>query len=451
MFSHATKLEFSCLNMCNQTQQVSQTGEEIRENYLFLSSRFFLAEMRQVKKLRHVHLFCVKLAFCFLPMFNTTHRTNFRLAFIAIASAIALVSLFFTNKLVSQLANEERNKVAVWAEATRLAASADYQSDLTLVMRVLESNTTIPVVIVDGNDNYITSRNITEPSKNLNEFRHSYIASFKKKHPPIEISISPTIRQYIYYDDSILIKELAYFPYIQLGVIALFILLSFLAFAGTKRAEQNQVWVGLSKETAHQLGTPISSLMAWAELLKGRYPQDTLLPEMENDIMRLKTIAERFSKIGSKTELIPIPLNDALGDAIAYMRKRISSKVSIEVVNTTKDNSEVSLNLPLFEWVIENLCKNAIDAMDGSGSITITMSEQSKYYVVDVRDTGKGMTKSMYKMVFHPGFTTKKRGWGLGLSLAKRIVEEYHEGRIFVKQSEVGKGTTFRILLRKFN
>ena len=384
-------------------------------------------------------------------MFNTAHRLNLRLAFIAIASAIALISLFFTNRLVNQLANEERNKVAVWAEATRLAASADYQSDLTLVMRVLESNTTIPVVIVDEHDKYITSRNIEEPHDELDTFRRAYIARFKKKHSPIDITISPTIHQYIYYDDSVLIKELAYFPYIQLGVIGLFILLSYYAFAGTKRAEQNQVWVGLSKETAHQLGTPISSLMAWAELLKGRYPEDTLLPEMENDIMRLKTIAERFSKIGSKTELIPIQLADALGDAINYMRKRISSKVSISVVNKTNETSEVSLNLPLFEWVIENLCKNAIDAMDGIGSITITMSEQSKHYIIDIQDTGKGMTKSMYKMVFHPGFTTKKRGWGLGLSLAKRIVEEYHEGRIFVKHSEVGKGTTFRILLRKFN
>lgn len=384
-------------------------------------------------------------------MFNTTYKFNLKLAFIAIASAIALVSLFFTNRLVGELAREERNKVAVWAEATHMAASSDYQSDLTLVMKVLESNTTIPVVIVDAHDNYITSRNVVEPQKGLNKFRGKYIARFKKKHPPIEIILSPSVKQYIYYDDSVLIKRLAYFPYVQLGVIALFILLSFWAFAGTKRAEQNQVWVGLSKETAHQLGTPISSLMAWAELLKGRYPEDALLPEMEHDIMRLKTIAERFSKIGSKTELIPIPLNDALGEAITYMHKRIPSKVTISVVNTTRDTAEVSLNLPLFEWVIENLCKNAVDAMSGSGSIIITMSEQAKHYVIDVQDTGKGMVKSLYKMIFHPGFTTKKRGWGLGLSLAKRIVEEYHQGRIFVKQSEVGKGTTFRILLRKFN
>jgi len=385
------------------------------------------------------------------PMFNTIKKINLRLAFIGIASTIALISLFFTNRLVNQLANEERNKVAIWAEATRSVARADNQSDLTLIMRVLEGNTTIPVVIVDEHDNYITSRNINEPQNGLSEFRHKYITRLKKKHPGIEIIIGPTIKQYIYYDDSVLIKELAYFPYVQLGVIALFILLSFWAFAGTKKAEQNQVWVGLSKETAHQLGTPISSLMAWAELLKGKYPNDTLLPEMGNDINRLKIIAERFSKIGSKPELIPIPLSDALEGVITYMRNRISNKVEIKIINKTRESAEVSLNLPLFEWVIENLCKNAIDAMDGSGKITISLNEQPKNYVIDVRDTGKGMIKSMFKMVFSPGFTTKKRGWGLGLSLAKRIVEEYHQGKIFVKQSEPGKGTTFRIILHKFN
>jgi hypothetical protein len=352
---------------------------------------------------------------------------------------------------VNELANEERNKIAIWAEATRLAAQADDQSDLTLIMRVLEGNTTIPVVIVDEHNNYITSRNITEPKNGLNEFRQHYIARLKKKHSPIEIVLNPTIRQYIYYDDSFLIKELAYFPYVQLGVIALFILLSFWAFAGTKKAEQNQVWVGLSKETAHQLGTPISSLMAWAELLKGKYPNDTLLPEMENDILRLKTIAERFSKIGSKPELIPIPLSDALGGAVVYMRNRISTKVDIQVINHTKESAEVSINLPLFEWVIENLCKNAIDAMNGTGKITITLGELANNYIIDIQDTGKGMLKSMFKKVFNPGFTTKKRGWGLGLSLAKRIVEEYHQGKIYVKQSEQDKGTVFRIILHKFN
>jgi len=380
-----------------------------------------------------------------------TKPIHLRLTFIAIASTIALVSLFFTNRLVSQLANEERQKIEIWADATRLVAHAEGGADLTLIMHVLEGNTTIPVVMVDSQDHFITSRNIREPKKNLQAFRQATIARLKNKHRPIEIDIDQHTKQYIYYDDSSLIKELAYFPYIQLGVIALFILVSYWAFSGTKKAEQNQVWVGLSKETAHQLGTPISSLMAWIELLKTRFPDDMLLPEMEKDIKRLKTIAERFSKIGSKPELIAIPLMDALDGAITYMRNRISNKVVIEVNQQLPDTAEAAINVPLFEWVIENLCKNAIDAMDGSGKITITLTENSHFYLIDVQDTGKGMAKHLFKTIFNPGFTTKKRGWGLGLSLAKRIIEEYHQGKIYVKQSEINQGTIFRIALKKTN
>ena len=380
-----------------------------------------------------------------------TKPIHLRLTFIAIASIIALVSLFFTNRLVNQLANEERQKIEIWADATRLVAHAEGDADLTLIMNVLEGNTTIPVVMVDSQDHFITSRNILEPKTNLQAFRQATITRLKHKHPPIEIDIDKNTKQFIYYDDSFLIKELAYFPYIQLGVIALFILVSFWAFSGTKKAEQNQVWVGLSKETAHQLGTPISSLMAWIELLKTRFPDDMLLPEMEKDIKRLKTIAERFSKIGSKPELNDIPLIDALDGAITYMRNRISNKVVIEVKQQLPDTAEAAINLPLFEWVIENLCKNAIDAMDGSGKITIALTESNHFYLIDVQDTGKGMAKHLFKTIFKPGFTTKKRGWGLGLSLAKRIIEEYHQGKIYVKQSEINQGTIFRIALRKTN
>jgi signal transduction histidine kinase len=380
-----------------------------------------------------------------------TKPIHLRLTFIAIASIIALVSLFFTNRLVNQLANEERQKIEIWADATRLVAHAEGDADLTLIMHVLEGNTTIPVIMVDSQDHFITSRNIREPKTNLQAFREATIARLKHKHPPIEIDIDQHTKQFIYYDDSFLIKELAYFPYIQLGVIALFILVSFWAFSGTKKAEQNQVWVGLSKETAHQLGTPISSLMAWVELLKTRFPDDTLLPEMEKDIKRLKTIAERFSKIGSKPELIAIPIMDALDGAITYMRNRISNKVIIEVKQQLPDTAEAAINVPLFEWVIENLCKNAIDAMEGSGKITITLTENSHYYLIDVQDTGKGMSKHLFRTIFNPGFTTKKRGWGLGLSLAKRIIEEYHQGKIYVKQSEINQGTIFRIALQKTN
>lgn len=378
---------------------------------------------------------------------------HLRLIFIAIASIIALVSLFFTNRLVNRLAKEERQKIEIWAEATRLVANSnsDSQSDLTLIMHVLEGNTTIPVVMVDNQDQFITSRNIVEPKKNVQSFREAMIHRLKYKHPPIEIDISPSTKQFIYYDDSLIIKELAYFPYIQLGVITLFILVSFWAFSSTKKAEQNLVWVGLSKETAHQLGTPISSLMAWVELLKTRFPEDMLLPEMEKDIVRLKTIAERFSKIGSKPELIAFPLFEAVSNSVQYMRNRISNKVTIDLVSKVPESAEVALNLPLFEWVIENLCKNAIDAMNGNGNITITLFEANHHYVIDLKDTGKGLPKRLFRTVFKPGFTTKKRGWGLGLSLAKRIIEEYHQGKIFVKQSELNRGTTFRIILKKSN
>ncbi|MBB3188036.1 sensor histidine kinase [Microbacter margulisiae] len=381
----------------------------------------------------------------------STKPFHLRLIFITIASIIALVSLFFTNRLINQLANEERQKIEIWAEATRLVAHSEGETDLTLIMHVLEGNTTIPVVMVDSHDNFITSRNIHEPKKHIQAFRKATIQRLKFKHPPIEIDIDPNTKQFIYYDDSLLIKELAYFPYIQLGVIALFILVSFWAFSGTKKAEQNQVWVGLSKETAHQLGTPISSLMAWIELLKAKYSEDALLPEMEKDIRRLKTIAERFSKIGSRPELIAVPIIDALGGAITYMRNRISNKVTIEIQQNIPETAEAFINIPLFEWVIENLCKNAIDAMDGSGKITITLNENNRHYLIDVQDTGKGMAKRLFKTIFTPGFTTKKRGWGLGLSLAKRIIEEYHNGKIYVKQSEINHGTVFRIALRKTN
>jgi signal transduction histidine kinase len=244
------------------------------------------------------------------------------------------------------------------------------------------------------------------------------------------------------------LKQLYYFPYVQLGVIFVFLLVAFFAFSGTKRAEQNQVWVGLSKETAHQLGTPISSLLAWVDLLKMRHSEDNLIGEMEKDVNRLRIIAERFSKIGSKPDLNVVSLNETLTNAVTYMANRTSQKVAIECHFPTDEDVFISLNIPLFEWVIENLCKNAIDAMDGIGRIDITIIKRNDEVLIDVKDTGKGIDKSKYKVVFTPGFTTKKRGWGLGLSLAKRIIEEYHGGKIFVKHSELNIGTTFRIQLK---
>ena len=250
------------------------------------------------------------------------------------------------------------------------------------------------------------------------------------------------------FDESLMLQRLAFYPYVQLGVVLIFVVVAIFALLSSKRAEQNKVWVGLSKETAHQLGTPISSLMAWVEVLRETYPKDELIPEMDKDVKRLQRIAERFSKIGSLPEPKPENLNDVIQNVVQYISRRTSNKVKISV-QMPEHPLIVKMSAPLFEWVVENLCKNAIDAMDGHGSITLTARDEEEVFSVEVADTGKGIAKNHFRSVFTPGFTTKSRGWGLGLSLAKRIVEEYHKGRIFVKSSELGKGTTFRIELRK--
>ena len=370
-----------------------------------------------------------------------------RLVFIFIAIGIVLASTIFTNRLANSLAIEERRKVEIWAEAIRQSILLDEGTNTDLIVKIIAGNTTITIIMTDAKNNVISSLNIEEPKINPTEFYNNKIAAFKTKHPTIEIKIDDTA-QYIYYDDSLFIKQLYYFPYIQLGVIIIFLLVAFFAFSGTKKAEQNQVWVGLSKETAHQLGTPISSLLAWIDLLKMRHSEDKLIGEMEKDVNRLGIIAERFSKIGSKPDLQMVSLNETLSNAVLYMVNRTSQKVDIQCHFPSENQIFIHLNTPLFEWVIENLCKNAIDAMDGIGRIDLNVSNRNEEVIIDVKDTGKGIDKSKFKVVFTPGFTTKKRGWGLGLSLAKRIIEEYHGGKIFVKQSELNTGTVFRIILK---
>lgn len=377
-------------------------------------------------------------------LYEITQRL--KLIFIIVAIAIVLVSTLFTNKLAKSLAAEEQKKVMIWAEATHQLILSDEATDINFLMNIIEGNTSIPMIIADANDNMLFSRNIVEPKKNLNRFYKEKIEEFKAKRPAIEIKLDNS-KQFIYYDDSVFLKQLYYFPYFQLGVIIVFLLVAFFAFSSTKKAEQNQVWVGLSKETAHQLGTPISSLLAWVELLKGRHKDDKMIGEMEKDVVRLRVIAERFSKIGSKPDLNVESLNETLLNAVQYMSNRTSQKVSIKCHFPSDEHYFVKLNIPLFEWVIENLCKNAIDAMDGVGSIDINVQGKNNEVIIDVKDTGKGIDKRKFKVVFTPGFTTKKRGWGLGLSLAKRIIEEYHGGKIFVKQSELNMGTVFRIVL----
>lgn len=377
--------------------------------------------------------------------------------FLVIAAIlIALASLIVSHFLVKDLAIEEHNKMEVWAEAMRTLNKADENTDLNLVLKVINGNNTIPVIVVDPSGTVQTFRNIkikaVSPSDSLH-FVEDLARKLYSDGKYIRISLGDTteLADYINvcYDDSTMIKRLSSYPYVQLGIVLVFVVVAIFALLSSKKAEQNKVWVGLSKETAHQLGTPISSLMAWVEILKENYPNDELIPEMDNDVKRLQMIAERFSKIGSLPEPVPASMNDVIDHVVDYMDKRTSSQVKMIKNFSSDEPIIVKMNSSLFEWVIENLCKNAVDAMEGSGTITITLLDDIRKVVIDVTDTGKGIKKKNIQNVFTPGFTTKKRGWGLGLSLAKRIVEEYHKGRIYVKSSDVGKGTTFRIELPK--
>lgn len=372
---------------------------------------------------------------------------NFKPVFIIIGALIIVGSTLFSNRLANALALEEQKKIEIWAEATRQFVIADNNSDIEFILSIIEDNTTIPVLIVDENDELLDSRNVREPSKNVEEFYKKEIVRLKSKRPGIAVKIDNST-QYIYYDDSLLLKQLYYFPYIQFGIIIIFLLIAYFAFSSSKKAEQNRVWVGLSKETAHQLGTPISSLLAWVDLLKAKHADDNLIGEMAKDVNRLRIIAERFSKIGSAPDLTLVSLNETIQNAVQYMSNRSSQKVEIKHHFADENPLFIHLNVPLFEWVIENLCKNAIDAMDGIGKINIEVFQKDSEVIIDVCDTGKGIERKKFKTVFMPGFTTKKRGWGLGLSLVKRIIEEYHKGKIYVKESEINVGTTFRIILK---
>lgn len=371
------------------------------------------------------------------------------------AIIIAVASLMVSNFLVKDLSDEERNKMEVWAQALHALNNADESTDLTLVLSVIQGNNTIPVIVLDANNNVMDYRNVEIEAKNYGDSMKYVKRLGMNMHDigrfiKIELNNNGTENDYqlVCYDESIMLKRLYSYPYVQLGVVLIFVVIAIFALLSSKRAEQNKVWVGLSKETAHQLGTPISSLMAWVEILKETYPDDELIPEMDKDVKRLERIAERFSKIGSLPEPVESSMNEVLEHVIDYMDRRTSKKVLIERRFPDHDVI-VRMNASLFEWVIENLCKNAVDAMEGSGHIVLTMIEEGNKAVIEVADNGKGIKKKDINSVFTPGFTTKKRGWGLGLSLAKRIVEEYHHGKIFVKSSEVGKGTTFRIELNK--
>lgn len=373
-----------------------------------------------------------------------------KILLVVMAVVMSVGSLVISHFLVRDLKHEEQRKMEIWAEAMRSLNSADEYTDLTLVLTVLNSNSTIPVVVLDREGEVQDYRNIPLREGSAEEQMRVVkrkAQSMMDAGRVIRVYLSSTDYMEICYADSLLLRRLAWWPYVQLGLVFVFVVVAIFALLSSKRAEQNKVWVGLSKETAHQLGTPISSLMAWQEMLRETYPDDELLPEMGKDVERLQRIAERFSKIGSLPELRPESLNEVLSAVTQYISRRASNRVRL-TCTVPQQPLIVPMCSSLFEWVVENLCKNAIDAMDGQGSITLTASTEGSLAVVEVADTGKGIPKNKFRTVFTPGFTTKKRGWGLGLSLAKRIVEEYHHGRIYVKNSEVGRGTTFRIELK---
>ena len=376
-------------------------------------------------------------------------RQRWKLGFIFAAVLIAMASVVVSDLLIKDLAREERQKIEVWSEATRVMTSENPSLNMNLILKIIQGNTSIPVILCSETDSVVSYNNIEIPEKNVAQFMTNKVKELRTKNPPIVIDMEDGTYQYLYYDDSIILKRLLVYPYAQLSVVFVFILIAFLALASTKKAEQNKVWVGLSKETAHQLGTPISSLIAWVEYLRTKDIDPSLLTEMDKDVKRLQTIAERFSKIGSDPDPVPTNIVESIRAALGYMETRISSKVKINTYLPERPIL-VLMNDSLFVWVIENLTKNAVDAMEGQGEISLKVEEREKFVLIDLSDTGKGIPKSKFKTVFNPGYTTKKRGWGLGLSLVKRIIESFQGGKIFVKSSELGKGTTFRIKLKKY-
>lgn len=389
-----------------------------------------------------------------------------KVAFLIASAAVVAMFLYFSDGLIRDLSAVERERMQLWADATKQIVATTMAddddapgADIDFLLGIIQGNTTIPVLLTDSDGNILQYRNFTLPvadddsgafglpsdPRNI-EFLEDKLQALSHSTNVIEIEITDGESQYLYYEDSTLLKRLSIFPYIQLLVMLVFIAVVYFAVLSTKKAEQNKVWVGLSKETAHQLGTPISSLMAWMELLPDMGVDTDTLAEMNKDVNRLSTIASRFSKIGSAPAMTNTDLNAVVKEAVAYMTTRISQRISLSYMPAS-EMLPVEACTPLLEWVIENLIKNAVDAMEGNGSITVTLGSGNTAAYIEVADTGKGISRKNHKAVFNPGFTTKSRGWGLGLTLAKRIIEQYHRGRIFVKQSVPGQGTTFRIEL----
>jgi len=383
------------------------------------------------------------------------NKFKFKVAIVIIAFLIGFASLYYTNTLVQKLVQREKEQINLFGKALRYMLDRENEEPSRFILEeIIKTNTSIPTIATDEDDNILIYKNLHIENMN-NEEKQLYLEKellrMKAEFPPIKVTISDTRYNLIYYRSSDLIYQLKYYPYAQLSVIAIFGLLTYLAFSYSRRAEQNRIWVGLAKETAHQLGTPISSLMAWVEYLKAEKKwEENIIAEIDKDTKRLEIIAARFSNIGSQTSLSKENIYQVIKEIVDYLRPRLSSKINIDITNYLPNQTMVRLNRYLFEWVIENLLKNAVDAMGGIGKIHIEMrmSVKEKKIFIDVSDTGKGIAPNKIKKVFEPGYTTKKRGWGLGLTLAKRIIEEYHNGKIFVKSSEIDKGTKFRIVLK---
>ena len=378
---------------------------------------------------------------------NFQFTITWKISLLVCAIAIGIGSLFITNYLVGKLSAEEKKKVEIWAEIYRLLNVAEHDdANLDFYLNVMEQNTTIPVIIVDENRQMKFYNNL-DSEKMLNpKYVSRRLEEMKNRYEPIILDVAGS-KQYVYYYDSTILNQLYYYPFIQLGIIVLFIGVAYFAFSASRKSEQNRVWVGLSKETAHQLGTPISSLLAITEMLKTQAHDAALVTELEKDVTRLYNITERFSKIGSKPATPMCDVGQTITGSLNYIRKRSSDKVEVRFIQPDEPVI-VPLNEQLFSWVIENICKNALDAVAGAGTINVELKKNHNQTIIDISDTGKGIPKRKFKTIFKPGYTTKSRGWGLGLSLTKRIIEDYHNGRIFVLRSDLEKGTTFRIILK---
>ncbi len=369
-----------------------------------------------------------------------------RIVVIFVAIFFAVVSLVISDRLVSQMAEEERHKMELWAAATQSVTSNDYEESLLFASRIIESNTTIPMIQVNARGEIINYNNIDLPRTDPSRYLYQKLKEFREGYPPIEIDYGLG-KEYLYYSDSTTLKQLLLFPYVQVAVFLIILGVSVLAIVSLKRADQNFIWEGMSRETAHQLGTPISSLMAWRELLVAQAVDPMVVQEMGKDIQRLEMIADRFQKIGSSPKLEPCDLGVLVMKAVAYLQPRISKGVSISVLEEPEEAVYVLASEQLIAWVFENLIKNAVDAMQSKGAISIRYGAGEEHAFIEIQDTGKGLPRAQWEKIFRPGYTTRQRGWGLGLSLARRIVQDYHKGRIYVRHSELGVGTTFRILL----